>query len=207
MPKVAKSSVKVKEENEIQSYINSFKEIEETEEIPSTSGGSDKVFITPDQNYEQIESGGDGEYKYVFIVQDDEDGVEDKIIGEGEEEDDGENQVYEFEDYEEEEMFEEVDDKSKIVKIGAVSKKSTSTAQTSAAVHMCSYCIYSTSKRYLLARHMKCHSEDRPHKCNVCERGFKTIASLTNHVNTHTGIKVSSQIIYVLLTNDFFFNL
>lgn len=29
----------------------------------------------------------------------------------------------------------------------------------------------------------------RPHKCNVCERGFKTIASLTNHVNTHTGTK------------------
>ncbi|KAJ8954592.1 hypothetical protein NQ318_003123 [Aromia moschata] len=44
-------------------------------------------------------------------------------------------------------------------------------------------------KRYLLSRHMKSHSEERPHKCSVCERGFKTLASLQNHVNTHTGTK------------------
>ena len=54
--------------------------------------------------------------------------------------------------------------------------------------HMCNYCNYTTSKRYLLSRHMKSHSEERPHKCSVCERGFKTLASLQNHVNTHTGI-------------------
>lgn len=36
---------------------------------------------------------------------------------------------------------------------------------------------------------MKCHSEERPHKCSVCDRGFKTLASLQNHVNTHTGTK------------------
>lgn len=42
---------------------------------------------------------------------------------------------------------------------------------------------------YLLSRHMKSHSEERPHKCSVCDRGFKTIASLQNHVNTHTGTK------------------
>ena len=54
---------------------------------------------------------------------------------------------------------------------------------------MCNYCNYTTSKRYLLSRHMKSHSEERPHKCSVCERGFKTLASLQNHVNTHTGTK------------------
>jgi hypothetical protein len=41
----------------------------------------------------------------------------------------------------------------------------------------------------LLSRHTKSHSEERPHKCSVCERGFKTLASLQNHVNTHTGTK------------------
>ena len=51
---------------------------------------------------------------------------------------------------------------------------------------MCNYCNYKTSKRYLLSRHMISHSEDRPHKCLVCERGFKTLASLQNHVKTHT---------------------
>ena len=54
---------------------------------------------------------------------------------------------------------------------------------------MCNYCNYTTPKRYLLSRHMKSHSEERPHKCSVCERGFKTLASLQNHVNTHTGEK------------------
>lgn len=182
MPKGIKSNVKVKQENEIQSYITSFKEIEETEGLPSTS--SDKVFMTTDENYEQLETTGenDEEYKYVFIVQDeDEDGTDEKIVG-----DEEVDQVYEFDEYEEE-ILEEVDEKAP-KKSGASTKKNAS--QNSNVTHMCSYCNYSTSKRYLLARHMKCHSEDRPHKCNVCERGFKTIASLTNHVNTHTGVKV-----------------
>ena len=53
----------------------------------------------------------------------------------------------------------------------------------------CTYCNYTSPKRYLLTRHMKSHSEDRPHKCDICNRGFKTFASLTNHVNTHTGTR------------------
>ena len=39
--------------------------------------------------------------------------------------------------------------------------------------HMCNYCNYTSNKRYLLSRHMKSHSEERPHKCGICERGFK----------------------------------
>ncbi|XP_053672713.1 transcriptional repressor CTCFL-like [Anopheles nili] len=54
---------------------------------------------------------------------------------------------------------------------------------------MCNYCNYTCSKMFLLSRHLQTHSEDRPHKCVVCERGFKTLASLQNHVNTHTGTK------------------
>lgn len=55
--------------------------------------------------------------------------------------------------------------------------------------HVCNFCSYTSSKRYLLSRHMKSHSDERPHKCGVCERGFKTLASLQNHVNTHTGTR------------------
>jgi hypothetical protein len=149
--------VKVKEENEIQSYINSFKEIEEPEEEPATSDADKKL---QEEEFEEIierdDAGADDEFKYVFIVQDEEDGTGDKQ-GDGEE-------VYEFDEYEEETM-EEVDDKSKIVKIlsQTVVKKANpqSGMQSSGQVHMCSYCNYSTPKRYLLARHMKCHSEDR----------------------------------------------
>ena len=45
------------------------------------------------------------------------------------------------------------------------------------------------AKFVFFSRHLKCHSDERPHKCSVCERGFKTLASLQNHVNTHTGTK------------------
>ena len=54
---------------------------------------------------------------------------------------------------------------------------------------MCNYCNYTSPKKYLLSRHMKCHSEDRPHKCNICSRGFKSLASLHNHINVHMGVK------------------
>jgi len=54
---------------------------------------------------------------------------------------------------------------------------------------MCNYCNYTSPKRFLLARHMKAHSEERPHKCSICGRAFKTIPSLQNHINTHTGVR------------------
>lgn len=161
MSKVGKS-VRVKQENEIQSYINSFKEIEEPEDEPSTSGGSKKVFLSSDhletEDYEQIivrdDQVNDDDYKYVFIVQDDEDGGEDKADVDGE--------IYEFDELEEE-GIEEAEEKTKIVKIisSTSSKKMGSATSGQANSHMCSYCNYTTPKRYLLARHMKCHSEDR----------------------------------------------
>lgn len=154
--------VKVKEENEIQSYINSFKEIEEVEEEPSTSGGGGKkIQELESEDFEQIierdETGGDDDFKYVFIVQDEEDGTEEKAG-------DAEGEVYEFDEYEED-ALEEADDKSKIVKILSHTTIKKAGGQPAASqgtsVHMCSYCNYTTPKRYLLARHMKCHSEDR----------------------------------------------
>ena len=54
---------------------------------------------------------------------------------------------------------------------------------------MCNYCNYTSPKRYLLTRHMKAHSEERPHKCTICSRMFKTIPALQNHINTHTGVR------------------
>lgn len=103
---------------------------------------------------------------------------------------------YEFdEDEEEAEEDDNTDDDTTTVKkqkrkTAAASAKATKKSQVSLAMHMCSYCNYTSPKRYLLSRHMKSHSEERPYKCSVCERGFKTLASLQNHVNTHTGTKV-----------------
>lgn len=112
---------------------------------------------------------------YVLIMQGDEN-KESQDPGEEE----IEENVYEFEDLELTEMSKP--GSSTVVRIRT-------TQSTGGINHMCNYCNYTTNKRFLLARHMKSHSEDRPHKCSVCERGFKTLASLQNHVNTHTGTK------------------
>lgn len=53
----------------------------------------------------------------------------------------------------------------------------------------CEFCDYTNARRYLLVRHMKSHSEHRPHECHMCDRSFKTASSLANHINTHTGLK------------------
>jgi transcriptional repressor CTCF len=168
MPRPTRS-VRVKQENEIQSYINSFKEIEEPEEEPGTSGGSKKSQETIEaldeyDEYEQIivkdDQAGvdDEEYKYVFIVQDEEEGGEEKTEELEEEIDqlEGETEeVYEFDEYEEE--TEEAVGKPRPTRpLDAKQKKS--------ALNLafeCKFCPYSSSKRYLLARHMKSHSDDR----------------------------------------------
>lgn len=54
----------------------------------------------------------------------------------------------------------------------------TSTSSSVGNLHVCTYCSYTSTKRYLLSRHLKSHSEDRPHKCGICERGFKVGVAL-----------------------------
>ncbi|XP_043202952.1 transcriptional repressor CTCFL-like [Amphibalanus amphitrite] len=125
--------------------------------------------------------GNSDEVSYVLIVQ------PDAEEGQKQEGDDQTIGVYDFDDGDEqpeEEESGEEDDKARVTRIAP--RKS---SQTVSQAHMCSYCNYTSPKRYLLSRHMKSHSEERPHKCSVCERGFKTLASLQNHVNTHTGTK------------------
>jgi len=145
-------------------------------ELPSNQvvlagAGTDQyqtVTIVPNQE-------NNGEVSYVLIVQQNDTG--EKKGGEM-------GEVYDFEtenDPDYEEVEEDAEEKSRI--------KYKPTQVVGGTAFTCNYCNYSTPKRYLLSRHMKSHSEDRPHKCSVCERGFKTLASLQNHVNTHTGTK------------------
>ena len=119
-----------------------------------------------------------GEVSYVLIVQQNEEGEADKKGDMGE--------VYDFETENDPDF---VDDEAGGVDSKTKMKYKPTQVVSNASEFTCNYCNYSTPKRYLLSRHMKSHSEDRPHKCHVCERGFKTLASLHNHVNTHTGTK------------------
>ena len=33
------------------------------------------------------------------------------------------------------------------------------------------------------------HTDERPYKCHLCDRTFRTNTLLRNHINTHTGVK------------------
>ena len=141
--------------------------------LSSGSGGDPYQTVTIVPNQEN-----NGEVSYVLIVQQNEE--------EGDKKGGDMGEVYDFEtendpDFEADEHV-SMDDKSKL-------KFKPTQVVSNGSNYTCNYCNYTTAKRYLLSRHMKSHSEERPHKCSVCERGFKTLASLHNHVNTHTGTK------------------
>lgn len=51
----------------------------------------------------------------------------------------------------------------------------------------CEACQFSSSKSSTFTRHMKIHSDERPHLCHLCLKAFRTVTLLRNHVNTHTG--------------------
>ncbi|XP_029634692.1 transcriptional repressor CTCF [Octopus sinensis] len=148
--------------------------------IDNSQVSSSNSFILPTAgtNYQTVtimpsDGSRNGEFSYVFIVSQ---GDGDKDLS-----------VYDFKEEPREitdEIIEEDGTTKRILKI--TPKK---LFQTNPAQLMCQYCNYTSPKRYLLTRHMKSHSEDRPHKCDVCGRGFKTMASLQNHRNTHTGTR------------------
>ncbi|XP_055535530.1 transcriptional repressor CTCF-like [Wyeomyia smithii] len=215
----SKSQARVKAEGtEIQSYLESFNkeiddgdkeviplEMEEEEDDEEEEGGcyfvdqsgnyyyqaskdSEPVLTTapPDAEIEGDEEGSESaatencklepkseDVSYVFIVQQNEAKDDGDAAADGEEDE----HVYDFEEGD----YGLTDQKPNVSKM--------KTQSLGRVTHMCNYCNYTTTKRFLLARHMKSHSDDRPHKCSVCERGFKTLASLQNHVNTHTGTK------------------
>ena len=53
----------------------------------------------------------------------------------------------------------------------------------------CEECDYTTPKRFLLKRHLKSHSEERPFECSDCNSSFKRPEDLLQHTNTHLGTK------------------
>ncbi|XP_046976758.1 transcriptional repressor CTCF-like isoform X2 [Vanessa cardui] len=123
---------------------------------------------------------GNGEVSYVLVMQD-----ENKPVMNIDIKEEKGNDVYTFEEEEEGDQ-EGSEDGDEPVK----PKSSTSKRSKCVRPHFtCNFCTYTSHRRYLLLRHMKSHSEERPHKCSICERGFKTIASLQNHVNMHNGVK------------------
>ncbi|XP_028625588.1 transcriptional repressor CTCFL isoform X1 [Grammomys surdaster] len=53
----------------------------------------------------------------------------------------------------------------------------------------CDTCPFTSSKFSTYNRHIKIHSDERPHLCHLCLKAFRTVTLLRNHVNTHTGTR------------------
>uniref|UniRef100_A0A8C6QCG9 CCCTC-binding factor n=1 Tax=Nannospalax galili TaxID=1026970 RepID=A0A8C6QCG9_NANGA len=53
----------------------------------------------------------------------------------------------------------------------------------------CDLCPFTSSKYSSLSRHIKIHSDKKPHMCHLCLKTFRTVTLLRNHVNTHTGTR------------------
>ncbi|XP_064598928.1 RE1-silencing transcription factor-like isoform X2 [Liolophura sinensis] len=157
-----------------------------TSEVSTLPNGQ-VILNTPGNSYQTVtimpsELNQGGEVSYVLIVSQPEGEREGSTRGMG-----VDMSVYDFTRDDTREVIEEIIDEHgtarKIIRL----KKPGS--PTSPSQLMCHYCNYTSPKRYLLTRHMKSHSQERPHKCGICSRGFKTLASLQNHVNTHTGLR------------------
>lgn len=147
--------------------------------------GNNQMILNTGNSYQTVtivpSDTNPGEVSYVLIVSQPEESKDEKELS-------LDMSVYDFNEGEKHSELitsEFANDANKMHTIKITPKKSQQITQP----HMCSYCNYTSPKRYLLSRHMKSHSEERPHKCSVCERGFKTLASLQNHVNTHTGTR------------------
>ncbi|RZB40292.1 zinc finger protein 2 -like, partial [Asbolus verrucosus] len=55
---------------------------------------------------------------------------------------------------------------------------------------VCKVCLKKFSKQAHLNRHMKIHSQNKPHVCQICKKGFVRAEQLNNHMNVHSGIKL-----------------
>ncbi|GBP00407.1 hypothetical protein EVAR_69530_1 [Eumeta japonica] len=127
-----------------------------------------------------------GELSYVLVVQEpDEKPVTIEEPPKEEQTNDNDITVYDFDEKDEGDTDSSDDDDDNM----ALSLKASRRGRNLRPQFTCTYCKYTSPRRYLLIRHMKSHSDERPHKCRVCERGFKTVASLQNHINTHNGVK------------------
>nr|XP_021512696.1 transcriptional repressor CTCFL-like isoform X3 [Meriones unguiculatus] len=56
-------------------------------------------------------------------------------------------------------------------------------------IFQCDACPFTSSKFSSFTRHVKIHSNERPHLCHLCLKAFRTVTLLRNHVNTHTGTR------------------
>ncbi|KAG7231012.1 hypothetical protein INR49_025041 [Caranx melampygus] len=98
--------------------------------------------------------------------------------------------VYDFEEEQQEGLLSEVN-AEKVVGNMKPPKPTKIKKKGVKKTFQCELCSYTCPRRSNLDRHMKSHTDERPHKCHLCGRAFRTVTLLRNHLNTHTGINTN----------------
>uniref|UniRef100_A0A3Q4BLX5 C2H2-type domain-containing protein n=1 Tax=Mola mola TaxID=94237 RepID=A0A3Q4BLX5_MOLML len=93
--------------------------------------------------------------------------------------------VYDFEEEQQEGLLSEVN-AEKVVGNMKPPKPTKIKKKGVKKTFQCELCSYTCPRRSNLDRHMKSHTDERPHKCHLCGRAFRTVTLLRNHLNTHT---------------------
>ncbi|XP_037539160.1 transcriptional repressor CTCF [Nematolebias whitei] len=96
--------------------------------------------------------------------------------------------VYDFEEEQQEGLLSEVN-AEKVVGTMKPPKPTKIKKKGVKKTFQCELCSYTCPRRSNLDRHMKSHTDERPHKCHLCGRAFRTVTLLRNHLNTHTGTR------------------
>ncbi|XP_034033164.1 transcriptional repressor CTCF [Thalassophryne amazonica] len=96
--------------------------------------------------------------------------------------------VYDFEEEQQEGLLSEVN-AEKVVGNMKPPKPTKIKKKGVKKTFQCELCCYTCPRRSNLDRHMKSHTDERPHKCHLCGRAFRTVTLLRNHLNTHTGTR------------------
>ncbi|XP_014192664.1 transcriptional repressor CTCF isoform X1 [Haplochromis burtoni] len=96
--------------------------------------------------------------------------------------------VYDFEEEQQEGLLSEVN-AEKVVGNMKPPKPTKIKKKGVKKTFQCELCSYTCPRRSNLDRHMKSHTDERPHKCHLCGRAFRTVTLLRNHLNTHTGTR------------------
>lgn len=181
----ANGEVETVEQEELQAAHDELQEAQEEEEEEEEEEMVQPEAAVPQQD--DPEWTKDPDYQPITAVRKGKKGKKSRLrYAEGDR--DMDVSVYDFEEEQQEGLLSEVN-AEKVVGNMKPPKPTKIKKKGVKKTFQCELCSYTCPRRSNLDRHMKSHTDERPHKCHLCGRAFRTVTLLRNHLNTHTGTR------------------